>query len=296
MKHLLLSSLCGLLLLSACNKNLEVQITEQETHFDLSVNISPASLVSGLKNPVDNTPLFPNGAVDAAYRIRIKLLVYNSNGQAVVQEDLFPSTFQESVSYQKKVEEGTYTVIACLDIYSPTGAQLFWQYDGLNALSTARIYRDFNNSNTYIGINALMGMARQNILVTKAETIHLTLAHTGAMTSFYFTNSNPSYCRYIQYRYTPLASAYQLETGAVTQTDFYYAGEIDFTPDSETSYSGYLHMIDYLLPTSSLSMAYLHFDAAGNALGSTFTISNLTVTAGNHKTLTLDVINNTYSY
>lgn len=122
---------------------------------------------------------------DAEYKLRTRILVYDSNGLLVAQESAYLPNYKTEMSCSKTLPTGSYTIIATSDLVSESGYE-FWTLEGEGNISTAQI----STSNySFGGKYRILGLCSQKVTISEnTQNIMLSLKPTGALLRMKYYN------------------------------------------------------------------------------------------------------------
>ena len=122
---------------------------------------------------------------DSSLKLRIRLLVYNENGNLVFNESSYLSSYSSEMSVSKSLATGTYTLIATTDLVPNSGTP-YWTLSDENNINTASITTE--NIHTG-GKNKILGFCSQKVTITESsQSITLSPTPAGALVRMYYNN------------------------------------------------------------------------------------------------------------
>ena len=174
MKKYILSMVVALVaILSSCSND-DITIT---TSYTFNVN------ASGVVSPFFEAQ---SGELekyeDASEKVRIRLLVYNANGELVAKESNCYSNYNTQLKASKLLAAGNYTVIGISDVVYMSGNSVeteFWKLSGESKLSELKII-----DGGMIGLEAkVLGLAKYSLTVgdNQSSSLNVDLQPAGAL-------------------------------------------------------------------------------------------------------------------
>lgn len=119
---------------------------------------------------------------DATEKVRIRLLVYNANGELVAQESNCYSNYNTQLKTSKLLAAGNYTVIGISDVVYMSGNSVkteFWKLSGESKLSELKII-----DGGFIGLEAkILGLAKYSLTIgdNQSSSLNVDLQPAGAL-------------------------------------------------------------------------------------------------------------------
>lgn len=266
-------------LITACNKDKQIDITYQ-----LTATIDAMEVVKNIKD-IDNTDLFPNGTVSATEKVRITFFVYNKAGELVAEETKLVSSFNDKLTVNKSVKEGEYTVVSCADVVDAANLTTieteYWQFDQKSSLTTCRA--KFNAD--IVWYTLVLGYAKQNVTINKAEAVTVSLKPAGSMVTLDFDYLNLSNIQTIKVGYNTWNDYLSLSDGVSNMLTLLNDGNV-FSLTKDASYRNRVRSC-YYLESNKLNIKWVGLNAAGVQVKSG-TIPSTALTAGVNKSFNID--------
>lgn len=119
---------------------------------------------------------------DANEKVRIRLLIYNANGELVAQESNYYSNYNTQLKASKLLAAGNYTVIGISDVVYMSGNSVeteFWKLSGESKLSELKII-----DGGMIGLEAkILGLAKYSLTIgdNQSSSLNVDLQPAGAL-------------------------------------------------------------------------------------------------------------------
>lgn len=122
---------------------------------------------------------------DAGFKLRTRILVYDSNGLLVAQESAYLPNYKTEMSCSKTLPTGSYTIIATSDLVSESGYE-FWTLKGEGNISTAQLS---TSELSFGGKYRILGLCSQKVTISEnTQNIMLALKSTGALLRMKYYN------------------------------------------------------------------------------------------------------------
>ena len=184
MKKYLLTALAAIaaILFGACsndnitiNRKFTISVDASEVPAAFS-NIEASQAINGISTVTDG------------FRLRVRVLVYNSEGKAVVSLQQYrDSYFDAGTPFSTELENGIYTFVAITDIVPPSVSSIksIWTLTNESDINKAVLtYNEESNSAKY----AILGIKSQQITITeKTQNVTLLPKPAGALVRIIFT-------------------------------------------------------------------------------------------------------------
>lgn len=119
---------------------------------------------------------------DADERLRIRVLVYNSNGELTAQETGYYTNYNTQLKASLSLSTGNYTVIGISDVVLMSGSSVdteFWTISGMSKLSELKIL-----DQGYVGYEArVLGIAKYSLTIddNQSSSLNVNLQPAGAL-------------------------------------------------------------------------------------------------------------------
>lgn len=260
----------------------------QATNF----KINPSTVIAPFiyeNNPGELEGINPN------YRLRIRLLVYNTAGNLIEEESQLFTSYATTMAVSKYFPKGEYIAIAISDIIANDNSVTYWDLTNYESLSTATI------SNTdWIGDygREILGITKYTFTVSNTEDpdININILPAGSlfMVSYWGTQ------KYSDVEFYELAVSKSIidckfdKQGNFTPTwencDFTKRVNVhELEGDDGNRYYHYA----YILPTSNLKMKYRAYTIEGEYVDMTPEM-NVSPKAGEEYAVKLDLDENLY--
>ena len=174
MKKYILSMVVAIVaILSSCSND-DITIT---TSYTFNVN------ASGVVKPfIEATDGELEKFEDANDKVRIRLLIYNANGELVAQESNYYSNYNTQLKASKLLAAGNYTVIGISDVVVMSGNKVdieFWKLSGESKLSEMKIL-----DQNLIGLaGRILGIAKYSLTIgdNQSSSLDVDLQPAGAL-------------------------------------------------------------------------------------------------------------------
>lgn len=126
-------------------------------------------------------------SVSKGYKLRVRLLVYNSDGTLVASETEYFSSYNDIMSTTMTLEEGKYYAVAITDVINSDGKFSYWILSDENSINSARV-----TDNGYIGgQNKFLGVGSVEFsLFTSTEEVTIKPSLAGAIILSMWRNVN----------------------------------------------------------------------------------------------------------
>lgn len=109
--------------------------------------------------------------VSSGYKLRVRLLVYNSDGTLVASETEYFSSYNDIMSTTMTLEEGKYYAVAITDVINSDGKFSYWILSDENSITSARV-----TDNGYIGgQNKFLGVGSVEFSLGSLSTEEVTI-------------------------------------------------------------------------------------------------------------------------
>ena len=173
----------------ACS-NVDIEISRH-----VVVNVAPHSVIENIRYEVNANDI-QNLSLSNGYKLRTRLLFYNSEGNQVVFDN---TSVQYLDSYDKEmrvsglpIADGDYTIIAITDVVlldnSGRVTDEYWTMKGESNISTLKIdYVKKDNNNGFVHSRGILGIGKQKVTIPYAGqeiTVRPTMA--GSLVVFYY--------------------------------------------------------------------------------------------------------------
>lgn len=260
----------------------------QATNF----KINPSTVIEPFT--YENNPGELEG-ISALYRLRIRLLIYNTAGNLLEEETQLFTSYATTMGVSKSLSKGEYIAIAISDIIAKDNSATFWDLTNYESLSTATI-----TNGDLIGDygREILGIAKYQFTVSDTEdpdiSIDILPAGSLFMISYWGTQ------RYSDVEFFELAVSKNI-------IDCKFDKQGNFTPTWENcdfnkrvnthqqdgnDGNKYYHYA-YILPTSNLKIKYRAYSTEGEYVDLTPEM-NVSPKAGEEYWVIVDLDENEY--
>lgn len=263
-------------LLFSCNNDKEVEISYQ-----LTATVDVIDVVKNIKD-IDKSDLFPNGEVDEA-KVHVSFLLYDNEGNLIMQELKKLNTFQEKMTVNKAIEEGDYTIVCTAFVVQDQNNLTFWKFENVNTL------RDFKITypTAWISPQAVLGVSKQEISINNSENITINVKPAGALLTLDFDYLSTAKIQTIKLGIKTWNNYYSVVDNTANMMELLNDGNV-YTLEKGSSRNKIQSV--YFLPVNQVNIKWVGFDASGTAVASG-TIPSAPLKAGEDKIYTI----NTYT-
>lgn len=217
--------------------------------------INPATVIKPFT--YENTPGELEG-ISSSCRLRIRLLIYNTNGILVEEENQLFTSYATVMAVNKLLPQGNYIAIAISDIIANDNSIAYWELINSQSLSTATITKT-----EWIGDygKEILGIAKSPFSVNGSDDsdININILPAGSL----FMVSYWGVQKYPHYQFYELAvSKSIIDCKFDSQGNFAPTWEnCDFNKrvnvhNTEGNIGNRYYHYTYILPTSNLKMKY----------------------------------------
>ena len=264
-------------LFASCNKNLEVDITPEESVITANIDIS--GIVKNFKN-VDGTNLFVNGTIEQDRFVEVRFSIYDENGSAIITETVSLQDFSKKESITKTVKNGEYTIVACAYISDKNDEAEFWKPENINDLYSYWI-KYSPGSSKWIGTYGVLGVWEKEVAINESQSVNINISPVVSMVYFYFTNCDVAGIKKIQLNVKSFNDYFDVAKmqGVINEQNT-YTYEKNITTSTTTWAICYF-------PISKFSISWKGFDADGKEINNG-DIPSSALTAGETKVITIE--------
>ncbi|MBQ9677386.1 MAG: hypothetical protein IJV44_04545 [Prevotella sp.] len=172
-KYISLMAIAIVAIFASCSND-DITIT---TSYTINVN------ASGVVSPfIEASAGELEKFTDADERLRIRVLVYNSNGELTAQETGYYTNYNTQLKASLALSTGNYTVIGISDVVLMNGSSVdfeFWTISGMSKLSELQIL-----DQGYVGYEArILGIAKYSLTIgdNQSSSLNVDLQPAGAL-------------------------------------------------------------------------------------------------------------------
>lgn len=233
--------------ISGCS-NEDIQIDQS-----LTVTVNPAGVIAPFTYEVNRGEL---STFASAMQLRTRLLVYNDAGKAVVKQTAYLRDYNDKMTIQPNLPNGTYTMVALTDVVANGAAYEYWTLSGEEELGTMRLTAVTDNGVLRQGFkNSILGVESKKVTISEqSKTIDLNPTPAGSLICVNFKNLKKfSNIKQLQMRTNQTPDFYSFNTqgqlvGSSNRSDGSSLNGVylRYNPQEETSESvvAYLFMMD----------------------------------------------------
>lgn len=263
-------------LLFSCNNDKEVEISYQ-----LTATVDVIDVVKNIKD-IDKSDLFPNGEVPDA-KVHVSFLLYDNDGNLIMQEQKKLNSFQEKMTVNKAMEEGDYTIVCTAFVVEDEDNLAFWKFEKVNTL------RDFKITypTTWITPQAVLGVTKQAISINGSENITINVKPVGALLTLNFDYLSMLKIQTIKLGIKTWNNYYAVFDSNANMMDLLNDGNV-YNLEKGTSRNRIQSI--YFLPVNQVNIKWVGLDIAGKTVASGV-IPSTPLNAGEDKIYTI----NTYT-
>lgn len=218
--------------------------------------INPATVIAPFTYEVSAGEL---EGINSNYRLRIRLLIYNTSGILVEEESQFFTSYATVVATSKSLAKGDYTAIAISDIVIKDELDTYWLLSDYKNLSTATIVKT-----DYIGDygREILGVAKTAFSVNENENedVNINILPAGSLFVVSYWGIQ-QYADEVDF-YELAVSKYVIDCKFDKQGNFTPSWEnCNFEKrvnvhDTEGDTGNRYYHYAYILPTSNLKLKY----------------------------------------
>lgn len=184
MKKYLFFCMAMIALLFASCKNEDISISRE-----VSFNVNPSTVVKDFAKyeykPGDMSSVF---WFDIGDRLRVQLFLFDANGYLVERQVRYVDGYDSSVSFDRELSDGRYTVLAVTDEVGLSGSSVtdeYWIFSGTERLDNLKI----TDSGWSDGRFKKLGITSQSITVRPGQTVfNIDVKAAGAMVHSWIYN------------------------------------------------------------------------------------------------------------
>lgn len=242
------------ILFSACSND-DITINRKFT-----ISVDASGIPAAFSNVDAGEAVNSISSVTDGFRLRVRVLVYNSEGKAVVNQQQYRDSYLDAGTlFSTELESGTYTFVAITDVVPPSSSSIksIWTFTDENDINKALLtYNADSNTAKY----AILGVQSQQVVITdETQNVILQPKPVGALVRVLFTGlstaaKNNYYLFALRTNYTPKTVSFN--EGNVSTT----SEASEFNSQGQITRNGIDYVIDSTKETSDAMIgSYLFF-------------------------------------
>lgn len=161
---------------SSCNKDKKVDIA-----YNVNVEVDPYNVIGGFKEFYDG-----DFNLESYEVLRIKLFVYDENGNLVSKNEELVSDYDEVANFKMDLAEGTYTFVAMSDVYMPKqNDKELWATSFESKLESLQVNYVYKYN---CRVNGLLGLKMQKESITGKKDVTINIESASALVLYHMYN------------------------------------------------------------------------------------------------------------